>query len=237
MKLLKYAEFIEMEQSLSTTLPFVEEKKSSAAIEEDSSTTMKRSNKSVHFAPQIKVNFIPHVNDYSEEEIKHIWYDANETGTIKAECTATVVKVMEQKPLNTDTECFRGLEYRTADGVRKRTWNKNTALDAVLDRQETLWDFNKIDEESISLAYRKYSVSCQEAAHKLGLRDERFIHYSSSDWRQLKKESKEERSSSPLSRSVDAEISPIRKLIGPGPRSFRGFVDRYTKMTIETSGL
>lgn len=206
----------------SSTLLFVEEKKSSAAIEGDSNTkTMTElSKKSLHFAPKIKVNLIPLVFDYSEEEKQSCWYTAIEIRTIKAECAATVRKVIEeQKHLNADTECFRGLEYRTPDGMRKRIWNKQTALDAVLDRQDILWKLDKTDEgKSIALAYRKYSVSCQEAAHQLGLEDERLIH-SSSDWRQLK--TNKERSLSRLSRRRVVETSanfekssPRRTLIG-----------------------
>jgi hypothetical protein len=202
------AEFIEMMEGLSTCLPFDEER-------QDSSTTMKkRIKKSLHFSPQIKVHSIPRIYDYSEEEAKKIcFYTVNEIRTIKAECAATVRKVLEeQKHLHTDTECFRGLEYRTPDGMRKRIWNKQTALDAVFDKQDTLWAFERIDEESIALAYQKYSVSCQEAAHQLGLQDERFIQ-------QLEK-NRERSSRLRLSRrvveiSVDFEKSPLRRtLIG-----------------------
>lgn len=200
----KYPEFIEMEGL--STLPFAEQekKKSSTAIEEDSTTMKRRSKKSVHFAAQIKVNIIPRVYDYSEEEIKQSWYTANEIGTIKAECAATVRKVVEYKYFDTEKECCRGLEYRTPDGARKRIRNKLRALEAVFTRQESLWKFDKTDQEEestiIALAYRKYSVSCQEAAHKLGVEDERYIHLLT-DWRRLNTNN-QKRSSSPLSRRV-----------------------------------
>jgi hypothetical protein len=119
---------------------------------------------------------IDHINSYTQKEIDTIWYNDRELKLIKAECLETTVLVMERKQLNEQTECFRGLEYRTPDGHRRRLRNKVRARDAVLDEQEHQWDTlgeeDDYDPESIATVYNEYTQPCIAAAHSMGLADE-----------------------------------------------------------------
>mmetsp|Transcript_6503 Transcript_6503/g.11207 ORF Transcript_6503/g.11207 Transcript_6503/m.11207 type:complete len:237 (-) Transcript_6503:80-790(-) len=136
------------------------------------STCFQQPQKSVSFAPQVKVFPIRHINDFTPYEVETIWYRERELKDIKADCLTTARLVFEQRPLDEDTQCFRGLEYRTPDGHKKRVANKHSALDAVLDEQERQWDSDQDDAQDIADVYSEISRPCATAAHHAGLEDE-----------------------------------------------------------------
>jgi len=89
---------------------------------------------------------------------------------------------------NEEDHCFRGLEYRTREGARRRQTNKITAITAVLDEQdrqiyEGIWD-----PEALADVYRQNSAHCIDSAFLLGLRDEQDTAVSMSSLEELTKE-------------------------------------------------
>jgi hypothetical protein len=131
--------------------------------------------RSVSFGPQVAVYFTLHLNDFSDREVKATWYKRDDIATIKAECTATVTMILKAQPLRTDLYCARGLEFRTPRGLQRRQANKRNAIDVVLDEQDRQIDQNIHDAKKLATVYHQVSVRCHEAAHQLGLHDERFV--------------------------------------------------------------
>jgi hypothetical protein len=151
--------------------------------EEDKTTATKRSvkesptkpRKTVRFEPHVKVHDVGHIDDYSYEQISKIWYNDEDTAATKAECADTVRLMIAQQPIDTNTYCSRGLEYRTPEGLRRRQRNKLIAIDAVLDEQDTQWDNDEDDVKFLATVYRECSLPCQAMAHRMAFCDERYV--------------------------------------------------------------
>jgi hypothetical protein len=82
---------------------------------------------------------IPHINDLEQEVIEAQWFTADEMKEIKDSVkeTARIMSLDGKQIIEDDDEefCFRGLEYRTKQGRRKRYDNKTRAWEAVQDEQ------------------------------------------------------------------------------------------------------
>jgi hypothetical protein len=140
--------------------------------------------RSVCFVPQVAVYPTLHLDDFSDSEVRSTWYNRDEIVTIKEECAATVTMILQAQPLCNDLYCARGLEFRTPWGLQRRQANKRNAIDVVLDEHDRQIDQNIHDAKKLATVYHQVSARCQEAAHKLGLHDERFvrtINYAQSD--------------------------------------------------------
>jgi hypothetical protein len=137
-----------------------------------------KKSRSVSFAPNVKVYSIPHINSLTETDVETIWYNDSDLKVIKVECLETALMVVEGRTLDFTTQCFRGLEYRTPEGHRRRLRNKLRSRDAVLDEQERQWDNCEDDDvDSIAVVYNEVSHSCALTAHRIGLDDEMEAMY------------------------------------------------------------
>lgn len=131
-----------------------------------------RAFKSVAFHPTVEVRVINHRDDASED----LWYNHDDLRKVKEDCAVTIKMIVDQKPLDMNTHCARGLEHRTPSGAHRRSRNKVTALDAVMEAQGAPWEMHKAEPALIAAAYQQHTVACLEAAHQLGLRDERVVY-------------------------------------------------------------
>lgn len=163
-----------------------------ALMQEGSNHSTARRRCRVTFAPVTEIQEVPHVNDLDPEEISEIWYCKRDYEMIKSTYMQTVRMMANgstsQLFENEDDHCFRGLEYRTREGARRRQSNKITAITAVLDEQdrqiyEGIWD-----PEALADTYRRTSAHCTDAAFLLGLRDEQDTALSMSSLEELTKE-------------------------------------------------
>jgi hypothetical protein len=134
----------------------------------------RQNTKGVKYSRHVKVAQIRHLNEYSQEEVDAIWYDPDEYAKMKEDINLTVEMNKDNEPLGPD-RCWRGVEYRTYEGQRRRQHNKYSALYAVLDEQEAQWDQNIMDEDAITAIYINHSAPCMEAAWQLGIADEKYV--------------------------------------------------------------
>jgi len=150
-------------------------------FEEDSSSEATTS--TYHRSPKRRLRFaltenkihpIPHINDLSDIEVKETWYERSEYEQIKKSLIPLVRKMMKSEDIEeTDSQTFRGLEYRTRAGAIRRQHNKTEAITAVLDEQDRQLDSGdgKTDDELLRQTYVQINAHCQQEAHQLALGD------------------------------------------------------------------
>jgi len=130
--------------------------------------------KSLWFSEEPHTVFlIPHLNEYTDEEIAAVWFDPHEYAMMKNEYKDTVFLMECGQVLDEVEHTGRGLEYRTQDGAWARYENKRDAYNAVLDEQDIQWKEDYDDDEALRRVYLNHSTKCSEAAHKLAMRDAR----------------------------------------------------------------
>lgn len=111
------------------------------------------------------------LEEYSSEEIVATWYDEDEVKELRIRIRAMVEKIENGLPLDAE-DCIRGLEMRTREEQKKRYFEVNAAVYAVLDEQESQ-DFSGIqDQEEIARIYSMYTKESQVAARERGVTDE-----------------------------------------------------------------
>jgi hypothetical protein len=134
----------------------------------------------VSFFDTVAVVSIRHINDYSMQEINGLWTTKEENAVNRAECMAICAimaangrnYLLPEEEVHTGS-CSRGLEYRTREAFDERRARKTDAQMAVLWEQQSQRDRNEVNEKMIACAYRCHTVLSQEAAHQMGLQDER----------------------------------------------------------------
>lgn len=135
--------------------------------------------KSLAFAQDNQVFEIPHINDFTDDEIAVTWYDAAEYAAIKADyqCVIFIMESGEQQQRIEDDQqqTTRGLEYRTQQGAWDRYENKRDAYNAVLDEQDRHWKKDVDDPDAIRRVYVEQVAKCQTAAQDRAAQDEAFV--------------------------------------------------------------
>jgi hypothetical protein len=157
------------------------------SMKQEEDGTKKLCGKSVTFSPDVMLYHVRHISDYSHEEIRTVWYDHVDLAAVKAECVSTVIMILEQQPLDPNTHCSRGLEYRMPEGMRRRHRNKLGARNAVLDEQDIQWERDENNVEVLAAVCRASSLPCQAMAHQTALGDEQSCIRSLYDSIPLKK--------------------------------------------------
>jgi hypothetical protein len=127
--------------------------------------------RSVRIAEEHEIFYITHIDEFSDEEVAAIWYEANDYANMKLDYKSTVFLMECGKPLPGDEHTCRGLEYRTQDGAWARYENKRDAYNAVLDEQDLQWKKDIDDPEALSRVYLQHSTKCAVAAAELGKQD------------------------------------------------------------------
>mmetsp|Transcript_19217 Transcript_19217/g.41766 ORF Transcript_19217/g.41766 Transcript_19217/m.41766 type:complete len:221 (-) Transcript_19217:148-810(-) len=129
----------------------------------------------VSFQTTAKVYTIEAVDDYSEEERIATWLTQDEMKQMKQERKVTV-KIMEKLNCLIDDEqhYYRGLEFKTKEGFRRKQWNIIEAAMVVFDEQIDVIQHSQNDgrsshcsaevDEGISEAYKSCTMGPLAAA-------------------------------------------------------------------------
>lgn len=133
----------------------------------------KRERKRVTFKPRVSVRPTIHISEYSEEEMKDIWFCRSDFSVMKA-AFAHTVRMISRGTYKGDDEdnCARGLEQRSRKGSLARRENKTNGLDAVLFEQRRQQHHGIVNAELIRQAYVKENVQCRLTSLKRGIRDQ-----------------------------------------------------------------
>lgn len=117
---------------------------------------------------------IPHLDEFTDEEVADIWFAPDEYADMKNEYKETVFLIEMGKALDeAEHHTARGLEYRTQEGAWARYENKRDAYNAVLDEQDNQWKEDCDDEEALRRVYLEHSTKCAANAAKLAQEDAR----------------------------------------------------------------
>ena len=129
------------------------------------------------FNEDVYVQETHHINDFSDDEVFHYWFDKRDYQQMKIDFAPTVrLLSIRQLPVDSDEHCGRGLEYRTREGAQRRKLNKLTALCAVLDEQERQRLEGELSDHKLSKVYIRASASCRQMSHLMALQDEEDVH-------------------------------------------------------------
>ena len=115
-------------------------------------------------------------SEMTEKDVFETWYGPQDYDRMKKKIIPIVKKMMSGEAVEeTKKQTTRGLEYRHREGAMQREDNKKDAAGAVLGEQQRQRRKKIRDEQRIADLYQETSIQCQEEAHSLGLKDEKFI--------------------------------------------------------------
>jgi hypothetical protein len=135
------------------------------------STRVSPKHRAVSFAPSIRYKPVKHIDDFTDEQIEDIWFTEYDLNVIRADCVATVRHMMYKRAIDEETDCTRGLEFKTPAGAKFRKNNKQTAIQAVMAEQRSQKSTGVADEEYLSEVYQEASGNSKHAAHLMALCD------------------------------------------------------------------
>lgn len=140
----------------------------------------------VSFDPNSDLHSIEGVEEYSDEEKTAVWFTVEEIDEMRKQRRATI-KLMESanKFIDDEKHYFRGLEFKTREGYRRKQWNIIEAAMVVFDEQINMQyqphnnngkDVRctlSLDEasEGLSEAYRASTSGARDAAIKRATHD------------------------------------------------------------------
>lgn len=140
-------------------------------------TKPRRREKLVQFFPMVEMHETLHVNDYTRDEIAHVWYSEAEFAGMRADQKLALDLFEFGIYTDKDQDCLRGLEARTRWGAKERRYNKELGRAAVFQEQSLQEYDSKYDPEAIARAYASATKHCSVAAAEAGRIDE--LHASS----------------------------------------------------------
>lgn len=143
--------------------------------------TQKQKKKSVRFSDFDHTLFIPHILDFTPEEIEAIWMDEEDYRSIRSR-SLTLIEMMEDEkkyPISADymivnkhLVCVRGLGEKTSQSTKELERIQRKLYKAVFRTQEQLREEGIIDPEAIRQASKKYSKKSLKTARFVGISDE-----------------------------------------------------------------
>mmetsp|Transcript_21957 Transcript_21957/g.22270 ORF Transcript_21957/g.22270 Transcript_21957/m.22270 type:complete len:282 (+) Transcript_21957:65-910(+) len=137
---------------------------------------------SVRFAEYDQINYIPHLNDTSEEEIDSRWMNEDDYNSIR-ERSLRLVEMIEDTnksyPISADTMivnkhliCIRGLSDMTTQCVYERGILQRRLETAIFRMQQQQKDeLGVVDPRAIRQVSRKHSKQSYKAARFVGIQD------------------------------------------------------------------
>ena len=103
----------------------------SGVLKHEHTTKARLVARSVSFDPKTTVFLIPHVDEFTNDDRRMIWFEDYEYKQIK-ENNKILCKMMKSGKYEEDDQyCYRGLEFKTTEGARKRRIAKASAAIAV----------------------------------------------------------------------------------------------------------
>lgn len=146
-----------------------------------SEQAQKQKKKAVRFSDFDHTVFIPHILDFTPEEIEAIWMDEEDYRSIRSR-SLTLIEMMEDEkkyPISADymivnkhLVCVRGLGEKTSQSTRELERIQRKLYKAVFKTQEQLRGEGIIDPEAIRQASKKYSKKSLKTARFVGISDE-----------------------------------------------------------------
>lgn len=139
---------------------------------EESKRVEERTTK-VRFFSRVQFKTIPHVNDFSEEDIINGWYRKRDYQKMSAEVSKIAKLIAKGQDLDGREDiCIRGLEHMVEEDVADYRAEKMIAsVDAVLDEQEDQRNEETYDADIIAEMYAEIAAPLQKEAYLVGLRD------------------------------------------------------------------
>jgi hypothetical protein len=126
----------------------------------------------VSFAQTVKVITIPSLDDYTEEEIKSVWFTNEEYQGFMDVAERTIDKMIRKRPLRKNY-CFRGLESMVEENYALKGERRTEAFHAVFNEQRAQYyggeDYNP---EAIAKLYKQRTQESQLAALGAANQDE-----------------------------------------------------------------
>eukprot|EP00536_Pseudo-nitzschia_multiseries_P008696 jgi/Psemu1/66641/estExt_Genemark1.C_2260003 len=135
---------------------------------------MKAGGRRIKFHGRVQFKKIPHVNEFTDQEIRDGWYHKDDFNAMSDEVSDIAALVESgQTTLNGEELCLRGLEHIVQEELADfRAQKMISSIDAVLDAQEEQWDEGKDDPDVIAVLYAEYGKPLLQEAHEIGLQDE-----------------------------------------------------------------
>jgi hypothetical protein len=128
----------------------------------------------LQFQPQAEVHEIPHVEDFTQEEIADLWHQVYDYDAMASENLRTVDMMKNGRLSNNDGEfCVRGLEHRMPDRWIRRQKSMQAARDAVIDEQELQWSRQSRNPVYLAEIYSEFATLALDTARTKGLQDEK----------------------------------------------------------------
>lgn len=141
----------------------------------------KDSKRSVRFSSYDHTVFIPHILDFSPEEIEMCWMDEEDYRSIRSR-SLTLIEMMEDEkkyPISADymivnrhLVCVRGLGEKTSQCNRELERVQRKLYKAVFRVQEELREGGIVDPIALRQASKKYSKKSMKTARFIGISDE-----------------------------------------------------------------
>lgn len=141
----------------------------------------KSSGKSVRFSNYDHTVFIPHILDFTPEEIQMCWMDEEDYRSIRSR-SLTLIDMMEDEkkyPISADymivnkhLVCVRGLGEKTSQCTRELERIQRKLYKTVFRVQEESRVEGVVDPEAIRQASKKYSKKSVKTARFIGISDE-----------------------------------------------------------------
>ena len=142
---------------------------------------LKKNGKSVRFSNYDHTIFIPHILDFTPEEIELCWLDEEDYRSIRSR-SLTLIEMMEDEkkyPITADymivnkhLVCVRGLGEKTSQCTRELERVQRKLYKSVFRVQEELREEGIIDHEAIRQACKKYTKKSEKTARFVGISDE-----------------------------------------------------------------
>mmetsp|Transcript_4800 Transcript_4800/g.9821 ORF Transcript_4800/g.9821 Transcript_4800/m.9821 type:complete len:214 (-) Transcript_4800:177-818(-) len=129
--------------------------------------------KSVSFSPNESIRGTLHLKDITATELQRAWYTMDEVKSMKRSSRKLAIELSKTATDDANnTECFRGLEGKTTQGLRRRKMTKATARNAVFLEQCRQRKWGMVDSNRIADEYFECTERSSMAAHIIALRDQ-----------------------------------------------------------------
>jgi len=149
--------------------------------DEDDEESEEEPVKSVQFSNYDHTVFIPHILDFTQEEIEKCWMDEEDYRSIRSR-SLTLIEMMEDEkkyPISADymivnkhLVCVRGLGEKTSQCTRELERVQRKLYKTLFRVQEELREQGLVDPEAIRQASKKYSKKSTKTARFVGISDE-----------------------------------------------------------------
>jgi hypothetical protein len=115
---------------------------------------------------------VKHVDDFTDKQTEDVWFTEHDLNVIWADWVAAVCHMMHKDVVDEETDCTRGLEFKTPAGAKFCKNSKQTAMQGVMAEQGFQKSTCVADEEHLSESYQEASGNSKHPAHLMALCDE-----------------------------------------------------------------